>query len=225
MVNVEAKLSIKGKRFEILVDVDKALAFKGGKSVSMQNVLAVDKIFSDVKKGMQASEADLITVFNTKDINIVAQRIIQNGELQVPSEYKANERENKIKQVVDFLAKNAQDPATGKPHTPSRIQDAIKQAAINIDNRPIEEQMSGILSKLKVVIPIKIETKKLSIRIPVMHTGKAYGIVKEYMEKEEWLSNGDLQVTINIPVGMQMAFFDKLNGVTHGSAIVEEIKK
>jgi ribosome maturation protein Sdo1 len=142
----------------------------------------------------------------------------------VPSEYKAKEREDKVKQAVDWLSKNAMDPGTGKPHTPGRIQDAIKTAGINLDNRPIEEQMSNILAKIKVIIPIRIETKKLRVRIPAVHTGKAYGIIKEYMEKEDWLSNGDLQVTINIPAGMQMAFFDKLNAITHGSAIVEEIK-
>ena len=29
---------------------------------------------------------------------------------------------------------------------------------------------------------------------------------------------------LNIPVGIQMEFYDKLNGVTHGSATSEEMK-
>ena len=58
-----------------------------------------------------------------------------------------------------------------------------------------------------------------------MHTGKAYGLLAEYKEKEEWLSNGDLQITLNIPVGIQMEFYDKLNSITHGSAITEEINE
>ena len=39
MVNVEARLKIKGKEFEILVDVDKALQLKKGVEVSIDNVL------------------------------------------------------------------------------------------------------------------------------------------------------------------------------------------
>ena len=61
--------------------------------------------------------------------------------------------------------------------------------------------------------------------VPAVHTGKVYGLLQEYKEKEDWLGNGDLQITLNIPVGIQMEFYDKLNGITHGSAISEEIKE
>lgn len=224
MPNVPAKLSIKGKRFEILVDAEKAIQLKQGKPVSISNVLATDTIFNDIKKGLKASGADLNSAFGTEDSNAIAEKIIKSGEIEIPSEFKNKEREDKVKQAIDFLARNALDPATGKPHTPSRIQSALQQAGVNFDNRPIEDQMPKILDKLRPIIPIKIETKKLQIRIPAVHTGRAYGLLQEYKEKEEWLGNGDLQVTINIPAGMQMAFYDKLNGITHGSAIVEEVK-
>jgi len=224
MANVAAKFRVKGKSYEVLVDVDKAIQFKQGKPVSMTNVVVSDCVFYDLKKGLRASEADLQAAFGTNDIQVIAGKIIKSGEVNIPQEYRDNEREVKIKQVVDFLSRNALDPSTNRPHTPSRIQDALKSAGVNIDNRPIEEQMSKILEKLRPIIPIKIETKKLRITIPAIHTGKAYGVVTEYKEKEEWLNNGDLLVIVNLPAGMQMAFYDKLNGVTHGSAIVEEMK-
>ena len=45
MVNVDkahiAKISMQGKHFEILIDSDKAMEFKAGKSVSLGDVLAV----------------------------------------------------------------------------------------------------------------------------------------------------------------------------------------
>ena len=85
--------------------------------------------------------------------------------------------------------------------------------------------MPDVIHKLKSVIPIKIETKKIAITIPAIHTGKVYGLVKDYKDKENWLSNGDLRVIINIPVGLQMEFYDKLNAITHGSALTEEIKQ
>jgi len=225
MTNVPAKLKIKGKSFEVLVDVDKAIQLRQGKPVSMSNLLATDCVFYDIKKGLKASEADLTSAFGTSDINILAEKIIKSGEIEVPSEYKNKEREDKIKQVIDFLARNALDPGTNRPHTPERIKNALQEAGVNIDSRPVEEQISKILEKLRVIIPIKIETKKLSIRIPAIHTGRVYGILNEYKEKEEWMSNGDLQVIINLPAGMQLAFYDKLNGITHGSAIVQEIKE
>ena len=50
-------------------------------------------------------------------------------------------------------------------------------------------------------------------------------MLQEYKEKEEWLGNGDLSVVLNIPIGLQMEFYDKLNSVTHGSAMTEEVKE
>ena len=224
MTSVEAKLSIRGKRFEILVDPEKAVQLKRGLPVSIDNVLVTDDIYYDIKKGLKASIADLKTFFGTDDIKIIAEKIIKQGEVNVPAEFRKAEQENKIKQVVDFLSRNAVDPATGKPHTQKRIETALQQAGVNIENKPIDQQISGILDKLRVVLPIKIETKRLKILVPAVHTGKVYNLLKDYKEKEEWLSNGDLQCIINLPAGLQLEFYDKLNGITHGSSLVEEIK-
>ena len=224
MPNVTAKIRIKGKSYEILVDVDKAIQFKQGKPVSIQSILVSDTIFSDIKKGMRVAETELQSTFGTKEIGVIIERIIKNGEINIPVEYRNKEREDRIKQIVDFLSRNALDPVSNKPHTPERIKSAIEQAGINIDNRPVEEQISKIIENLRPVLPIKIETKKLAIKVPAVYTGKVYGLIQEYKEKEEWLDNGDLQVVINLPAGMQMPFYDRLNAVTHGSAIVKEIK-
>ena len=224
MPNVPAKLSIKGKRYEILVDVDKAIQLRQGKPVAISNMIVTEGIFHDLKKGLRAAEKDLVADFGTSDISVVAERIVKNGEVNVPQEYRDNQQENKMKQIMEFIVKNTQNPTTGKPYTPDLIKSSIEKAGISVDNRPIEEQMSKILDKLRPILPIRIETKKLSVRVPAVHTGRVYGLVQEYKEKEEWLNNGDLSVIINLPVGMQMAFYDKLNAITHGAAIVEEIK-
>jgi len=225
MTNVEARLRVKGKEFQVLVDVDKALQLKKGSDIVIDNVLAVDDIFYDVKKGLKASSSDLEEYFNTSDIKEVAKRIIEQGEVVLPSEYKKKELEEKERQVIDFLARNAVDPSSGMPHSEKRIKEAIEQVGMKIENKPIEQQIPRIISKLKEVIPIKLETKKLKIIIPAVHTGKVYGLLQEYKEKEEWLGNGDLSCIINLPAGLQMEFYDKLNAITHGSAIVEEIKE
>lgn len=225
MANTEARIKIKNKNFEILVDLDKAIDFKKGKNVLPQEYLAINIVFSDQKKGLKASEKDLAEAFGTSDIFAVAEKILKSGELVLPQEYKKKEQEGKRKQVVDFLAKNAIDPMTKRPHTPTRIEEALDKIGANIDNRPIEEQIPRIIEELKKVLPIKIENKKIIIRVPAMYTGKAYGLLQSYKEKEEWLNNGDLSCTINLPVGLQMEFYDKLNSITHGSAIAEEVKQ
>jgi ribosome maturation protein SDO1 len=224
MSNVEAKIKIGGQTFGILVDFDKAIVVKEGKAKISPEVFATIDVFSDIKKGMRAGVNEVMNSFGTNDIYKIGERILKNGELQIPADYKNKQRNDKIKQVIDFIARNASDPKTNRPHTTERIKSAIEQTGINIDGRPIEEQITYILEKLKVIIPLKMETKKLKVTIPASHTGKAYTVVKDLKEREEWLNNGDLLCIINVPSGMQMDFYDKLNGATHGAALVEEIK-
>ena len=81
------------------------------------------------------------------------------------------------------------------------------------------------IEEVKKILPLKIETKRLKIKIPAQFTGKVYGIIQEYKEKENWLGDGSLEVNINIPVGMQMDFYDRLNSITHGAAVTQEIKE
>lgn len=222
MTQTLAKIRKGAKHFEIAVDLDKALAFKKGETADF---LEQDTIFTNAKNGDVASSSDLKEAFGTTDINSVAEKIVKNGEVLVTQDHRDEEKEQKFKQVVDFLSTNAVDPKTGNPHTAERIKSALEQAHINIKNAPIESQISDIVSEISKVIPIKLETKKVKIKIPAVHTGKVYGIINQYKESENWLGDGSLEVTVNIPSGIIMDFYDKLNAVTHGSALTEEIKQ
>jgi len=83
--------------------------------------------------------------------------------------------------------------------------------------------MTALIAKLKTIIPIKIETKRIKITIPAQYTGQVYGHLQDNKEKEEWLPNGDLQVILNMPAGLLMDFYDKINSLTHGAVQSEEM--
>ncbi len=210
--------------FETMVDLDNAIKFRKGENVSIFEVVRDTAVYTDQKKGMRAGSAELMNIFATTDFYKVVEQIVKKGQIEVTQEYRDEKTEAKRKQVIDFLSKNAVDARTGRPFTPDIITSALKEAGVNIQNVPIEKQIPEIVEKLRKIIPLKIETKKLRIKIPSVHTGKVYGLIQEYKESEDWLANGDLEVVLNIPVGIQMEFYDKLNGVTHGSATSEEMK-
>ncbi|MFA4953134.1 MAG: ribosome assembly factor SBDS [Candidatus Pacearchaeota archaeon] len=224
MTQTTARIKKAGKPFEIIVDMDAALKFKKGQS-SIVDFLEMDTIFSDAKKGLKAPVSDLMEAFKTENIFEIASRIVKEGEVLLSQEHRSAEQEAKFKQVVDFLSRNAIDPKTGNPHTAERIKNALEQAHVNIKNVPIENQIKDILAQITGIIPIKFNLKKVKIVIPAIHTGKAYGVVSQYKEDETWLSNGDLEIKVVVPSGMIMNFYDKLNSVTHGSALTEEIKE
>jgi len=223
MTQTTARIKKSGKHFEILVDLDDALKFKKGEISEID--VEGDRIFSDIKQGKVPSTKDLDDAFGTTDVSEVAQRIIREGEVLTTQEHRDAEQEKKFKQVVDFLVNNAVDPQTGHPHTAERIKSSLEQAHVNIKNVPIENQIKEIIESLTKVLPIKIETKKVKITVPAIQTGKVYGLVNQYKEQENWLNDGSLEVIVNIPAGIIMDFYDKLNSMTHGSAVTEEVRE
>ncbi len=222
-MDTTARIKRAGKNFEIIVDLDEALKFRKGLGNSPG--AESDKIFTDLKKGFIAPQNELKAAFGTADSDEIIRKIVKDGEILTTQEYRDEEREKRIKQVIDFLTKNAVDPKTGNPHTSERIKNALEQAHVNIKNIPVENQIKDILSEITKIIPISVKMKKIRVTIPAIHTGKVYGIINPYKENEEWLSNGSLQANLNIPSGMIMGFYDKLNSVTHGSALTEEMKE
>jgi ribosome maturation protein SDO1 len=223
MVNVTARIKLKGKHYEIMVNLDEALKFKQGKG-DIISALDSDAIYYDLKKGTKASNSDLTEAFGTTDFYEAAKQIITKGEVQKTQDFRDQERENKIKQVINLILKNAVDQH-GRPYTEERLKRAIDEAHYSFDSKPAEQQMPLLVEKLKTIIPIKIETKKIKLVIPAQYTGQVYGLLKDFKESEDWLANGNLQAILNIPAGMQLDFYDKLNHITHGAVQSEEIKE
>ena len=223
MPKVTARAKVKGKHYEIEVDLDEALKVKAGKG-DITQALEFPRIFTDMKKGNVAKEADLMDAFGTKDAYQIATKIIVSGEVQKTQDFRDAEKEAKIKRVVDLLLRNAVDQ-NGRPYTEERIKRAIEEAHYSFDYRIPEQQLPDLLAALQTVIPIRVETRRIKLVIPAQYTGQAYGILKDYKESEDWLANGSLQVIINIPLGMQLDFYDKLNSITHGAVQSEELKE
>lgn len=222
MTETTARIKRGGKHYEILVDLNEALKVSKGDG-NVRSAVLTNDIFYSLKSGEHASKTDLQTDFETTDLYEIATKIIKSGEIEKPVQFYKEEQDKKYKQVVDFLSRNATNPE-GRPYTPDKISNALKEAHIEVKNKPIESQISGIVDILSKILPIKIEKKKVRLRIPVSFTGKTYGILKEYIIEEHWENNGDLTCIVEIPSGIIMDFYDDINGVTHGSILSEELK-
>ncbi len=223
MPQTTARVRKGAKHFEVLVDLDDALKFRKGESDYLVN--EANKIFTDSKKGHVASHSDLQEAFATTDIDEITKKIVKQGEVETTQEHRSEEQEKRYKQVINFLATNAIDPQSGRPITAERLKSALEQANVNVKNTAVENQISDILDKLTKIIPIKIQTKKVRIIVPAIQTGQVYGMVQQYKESEKWLDNGDLEVIVAVPAGIIMDVYDKLNSITHGSAVTEEVKE
>jgi ribosome maturation protein SDO1 len=224
---VIAKLKTHGANFEVLVDCNNAMALKSGKEFDMKDVLATQTVFSDSKKGEQASEVQLRQVFGTTDPNEVAREIIKKGEIQVTAEYRNQLKEKKRKQIINMIHRNGVDPKTHLPHPVARIELALEEAKIHVDEyKPVQKQVQEILKKIRAILPIKLEMKEIAVKIPAEHAGKSYSAITNFGKilKQEWQSDGSFVAVIEIPGGLEQDFYDKLNSITHGNTEVKLLK-
>ncbi len=215
-----ARLTKQNEHFEILVKPQKALDYRNGKIESVAEVLAAENVFSDANKGTRVGEEQLRKGFGTTDALKIAGIILKTGTLQLTTEQRRRMIEDKKRQIIDFISRQAVDPKTNLPHPPTRIENAMEQVRYPIDPyKPVEEQAKDIVRLLRPILPLKIEQIAVSVRIPTEYAAKAYGTIKASgaIRQEEWRSDGSWTGMIEMPAGSYASFLNRLGDVTKGN--------
>jgi len=218
-----------GKTFEIVVDPDLAISYKNKNSNSIEElseILKAEKIFADAKKGELATDEDLEKAFLTTDFHRVALKIIKQGDIQLSSEYREKLRDEKKKSIITSIHRLAIDPRTNLPHPMTRIEAALNEAKVKIDEfKKADEQVQEIITKLKPIIPIRIEQKVLQIKLPLQFAAKLQGFLKSQgkIESEDWLSDGSYVCKLKVPAGIYGELTDELGSKTRGTADIKVI--
>ncbi len=223
-----ARLKKGGEVFEVIINPDKVIEYKKNTTMDVREIILYEKIFSDAKKGLEASHEHMNSFFNTVDPLIVAKIILGEGEIQFTQDYRDQKRKEKKNRILDIIIRNAIDPRTGLPHPRMRIENAFEEAKIKIDDfKDPEDQVNLIVSALKPILPIKLAIKELRVKIPNPYGAKAYSIVERFGKIliDNWQSDGSWVCTVEIPAGLQNDFFDALNKLTHGSIESEVIRE
>ncbi|ELY62116.1 ribosome assembly factor SBDS [Natronolimnohabitans innermongolicus] len=226
---VTAQLESHGARFEVLVDPDAALAIKRGEfDGDLEEVIAAEDVFENASRGDRPAEDDLETVFETTDPLEIIPEVIKKGEIQITAEQRREMQEQKRKQLIDTIARNAVNPQMDNaPHPPDRIDNALEQAGFTVDPmEPVEQQVDDALDDLRPVIPIRFEEVTIAVQIPAEYAGSAQAQVRQFgdLEREEWQADGSWIGVLTFPAGMQNDFYDVVNEHSSGEAETEIIK-
>ncbi len=225
---VVARLRKGGMVFEVLVDPYLARDLKEGKEVNFDDLVAVEEVFHDARKGERASTEDIQKVFGTTDVREVIKKIVLEGEVQLTAEQRRELLEQKKKQIIEYIRRNSVDPRTNAPHTYARIEAAMEEAKVSIDIfKPVEAQVKDIVKALKPILPLRFEEIEIAIKIPPEHTGRAIGALYSFGKilKEEWQSDGSWICVMRIPAGMHGELMDLLGRVAKGEALTKILRR
>ncbi|MEF8808382.1 ribosome assembly factor SBDS [Natronomonas sp.] len=226
---VTARLESHGQRFEVLVDPDAALSIKRDEfDGDLEDVIAAEDVFEDASSGDRPPEASLEEVFGTTDPLEIIPEVIKQGEIQITSEQRREMQEQKHKQLVNKIARNAVNPQMDDaPHPPERIERALEEAGFQVDPmEPVEQQVDEALDDLRPVIPIRFDEVVMAVQVPADYAGSAQAKIRQFgeLKSEEWQSDGSWVGVLEFPAGLQNDFYDLVNEETSGEAETRVVK-
>jgi len=220
------KVKYKGSQeFEILVEPELAKEAKlEGKNHDINRLLFVQEVFLDAGKGDRASAEDLEEEFGTRQVLNAAEEIFEKGEMQLTTDQRKEIREDKRKQIISMIARRVQNPKTGNPHPPQRVENALEEAGFNVDEDiGVEEQFEDAIDRIRPIIPVSLEEKVVAIKIPNDEAGKAYDKIQSTAEiKDEQWGNEYFFAKVKIPAGVLSDLMEELQEITSGKTEIKE---
>ena len=226
---VTARLESHGERFEVLVDPDAALAIKREEfDGDLEEVIAAEDVFEDAAAGDRPPESALEEVFGTTDPLEIVPEVIKRGEIQITADQRREMQEQKHKQLVNQISRNAVNPQMDDaPHPPERIERALEEAGFQVDPmEPVENQVDEALDELRPVIPIRFDEVVMAVQVPADYAGSAQAQIRQFgdLQEEEWQADGSWVGVLKFPAGLQNDFYDLVNEHTSGEAETRVVK-
>lgn len=224
------KYNSHGKRFEIVVNPEKAWLFKQGEQIPIEEIVEGYNIFENFSKGLKADVPGLETIFGTIDEETIIKTMIEKGNLQITQEQRKRFLKEKRDEIIAYLVRHAVNPRTKLPHPALRIEKAMDDAGVRIDRKePASDQARLILKEIQKILPIQIESATIEFVVPAKDTGRLYGYIQGQGDvlKEEWGKDGSLTIIIRVPAGVVAKLLEDMSDQSKGrvrSTVIDRIR-
>ena len=220
---VIARFEKGGNRYEILVDPELVAQWKGDNdSVVFEDMLATDEVWSDVKAGDRPPAEALENIFGSTDLHTCVEKILKEGSIQLTTAQRKQMVEEKRKQIVNAIATTATDPKTRGPHPPTRIENALSEARFSVDPfLSVERQVQDAVDAIRSLIPLQFITVRLAFRVQGKDYGGVYQLLRDSIQREEWLSDGSWACVVECPGGMKSDLISRVAKRSSGLDVKE----
>ena len=220
---VIARFEKGGNRYEILVDPELVAQWKGDNdSVVFEDMLATDEVWSDVKAGDRPTAEAMENIFGSTDLHTCVEKILKEGSIQLTTAQRKQMVEEKRKQIVNAIATTATDPKTRGPHPPTRIENALSEARFSVDPfLSVERQVQDAVDAIRSLIPLQFITVRLAFRVQGKDYGGVYQLLRDSIQREEWLSDGSWACVVECPGGMKSDLISRVAKRSSGLDVKE----
>jgi ribosome maturation protein SDO1 len=119
--------------------------------------------------------------------------------------------EEKKRQIVNQITSTATDPKTRLPHPLTRIENALEEIRFPIDPfKSTESQVEDAVAALRPLIPLQFITIRLAFKVQGRDYGGVHQMLRDSVQREEWLSDGTWACVVSVPGGMKNDLISKV---------------
>ena len=184
--------------------------------------MATDSIWSDVKAGDRPTSDALENIFGSTDLHTCVEKILKEGSIQLTTAQRKKMVEEKRKQIINAIATTATDPKTRGPHPPTRIENALSEARFSVDPfLSVERQVQDAVEAIRALIPLQFITVRLAFRIQGKDYGGVHQLLRDSVQREEWLSDGSWACVVECPGGMKSDLISRVSKRSSGLDVKE----
>lgn len=160
------RYSKNGVKLEIACYKNKVISYRSGVENRMDEVLQVDRIFTNVGRGFMASEKDIQAVFG-KDMTEeqAIKYMLEHGELQVAQQERTAEIDELFKDISVIISQKCVNQVTQRPFPTQVIEQSLRSigAAVKLD-QPVKKQALALIHQLIDSQVIPIARAKMKVR-------------------------------------------------------------
>lgn len=164
------RLTKKSAKLEIACYKNKALAWRNGTEKVLDEVLQIDRIFTNVGRGEYASSADITKVLGVgfDDPRKAITFILDHGELQIAHQERSSEIESIARDACVFVAKKCVHPESHQPYSVAVIEQAARDIGFSWKIDQPKKQALLLIHELveKQPIPIIRARMRLAVTVP-----------------------------------------------------------
>lgn len=172
-----------GIKLEIACYKNKVVSYRSGIENRMDEVLQVERVFTNVARGHLASEKEISAVFGKDMTEEQAIRfILDHGDLQVAQQERTAEVDEMFKDIALIISQKCVNIKTQRPFPTPVIEQALRSigAGVKLD-QPVKKQALALIHLLIESNIIPIARANMKIRCTTT-TDFAFELLKEWCD-------------------------------------------
>jgi len=211
---------VKNKKFELACYPNKVLDWRNGLEKSLENVLQIDEIFTNVVQGIHANKKELSKTFGSKSRDEIIQTILAKGELQVNELERKAKQDNILRDIANIVAEKCVEAETGRSIPVSRILKGMEEIHYSVSlTQSAKKQALNIIRLLKDRLGLAKAKMSVSVTMPLGLEKK----IKENLGKFEIISEGEIEGKKRIVCNIDPEYYRSLNDLLNQDKLKDEV--